>query len=168
MGDKSRTDADIVPCIQYWEYEKGRPNNFIEGMKFWAISDNQRREIINFPKVHIEKSDLKDKLTSNRYTRLVRVVKNMKRQLIKDPSIGAKIAPSYFIECMIHKAPNGYFNDDIEVSLENVLDFILKNCNLKIWRAANQQQLLFGTEPVQWNKDDAVAFFRAAENLCCS
>ena len=163
MGYASRTNADIVPCIQYWEYEKGRPNNFIEGMKFWA--DNQHREIINFPKVHIEKGELKDKLTSNRYTRLVRVVKNIKRQLVKDRIIHAKIASSYFIECMIHKAPNGYFNDDIEVSLENVLEFILKNCNLKIWRAANQQQLLFGTEPGQWNKDDAVAFFRAAENL---
>ena len=167
-GDASRTNADIVPCIQYCESEKGRPNNFIEGMKFWATSDNQHREIINFPKVHIEKGELKDKLTSNRYTRLVRVVKNIKRQLVKDRIIHAKIASSYFIECMIHKAPNGYFNDDIEVSLENVLDFILKNCNLKMWRAANQQQLLFGTEPWQWNKNDAVAFFQAAKDLYCS
>jgi hypothetical protein len=169
-GNEYRVNADVVPCLQHRQYQSFHTWNhddFVEGMKFWTANDVPSKEIVNFPKVHIENGEDKNAQhrTDTMYKGLVRVVKNIKRQLVERHSFDPRVAPSYFVECMVYNVPDGHFQNDFKSSLEYALDFILRRCNPATLVTASHQHLLFGAEPWQWNQQNAAAFFQAAENF---
>ena len=170
VGSESRVNADVVPCLQHRQYQSfatWNHDDFVEGMKFWTTLETPSREIVNFPKVHIENGEDKnaDHRTDTMYKGLVRVVKNIRRQLVERHNFDPKIAPSYFVECMIYNVPDGHFQNDFKGSLEYAHDFILRRCTPASLLTASHQHLLFGPEPWQWNEQDAATFFQAAENF---
>lgn len=169
-GNEYRVNADVVPCLQHRQYQSfytWNHDDFVEGMKFWTANDVPSKEIINFPRVHIENGEDKNAQhrTDTMYKGLVRVVKNIKRQLVERHNFDPKIAPSYFVECMVYKVPDNHFQNDFKGSLEYALDFILRRCNAATLVTGSHQHLLFGTEPWQWSQQNAAAFFQAAENF---
>ena len=170
VGNESRVNADVVPCLQHRQYQSfatWNHNDFVEGMKFWTALETPSREIVNFPKVHIENGEDKnaDHRTDTMCKGLVRVVKNIRRQLVERNNFDPKIAPSYFVECMIYNVPDNHFQNDFKSSLEYTHNFILRQCNPATLLTASHQHLLFGSEPWQWNQQDAATFFQAAENF---
>lgn len=167
-GNDQRLNADIIPCLQHRKYNSfnlGQYNDFVEGMKFWTIREN--KEIINYPKVHRENGEDKngEHRTDQIYKDLVRILKNIKRQLIDNHSFDPKTAPSYFVECAVYNAPDGHFQNDYQTSIVYVLDFILRKCDPDNLRTVSHQHALFGLEPWQWNKTHAGAFFQAVEKF---
>lgn len=165
-GNTQLLSADIVPCLQYRNYNSfnlGQHDDFVEGMKFWTIQEN--KEIINYPRVH--KDNGEDKNASHRtdktYKDLVRIIKNIKRQLVENHSYNPAAAPSYFVECAVYNAPDGHFQNDYQTALSYVLDFILNGQNAEDFITVSHQHLLFGVEPWQWNTTDASNFFQAVE-----
>jgi len=169
-GNDSRVNADIVPCLehrQYASFSTWNRSDFVRGIKFWTKAETPNREIVNFPKVHIENGESKNAIhrTNTMYKGTARVVKNIKRQLVDNHGLNPKLAPSYFLECAIYNVPDGHFRTDFKGSLENALNFILRECNPATLLTASHQHFLFGTEPWQWNQQDAGAFFGFAEEF---
>lgn len=165
-GDTQALSADIVPCLQYRNYNSfnlGQHDDFVEGMKFWTIQES--KEIINYPKVHKDNGEDKnaEHRTDQSYKDLVRIIKNIKRQMVDNHNLDPKIAPSYFVECAVYNAPDGHFQNDYQTSIAYVLDFILRRCNPDALVSGSHQHLLFGLEPWQWNIVDANSFFQAVE-----
>lgn len=170
LGTESRVQADVIPCLQHRQYKSfhtGSHDNFVEGMKFWTANDTPNREIVNFPKLHKENGENKNAShrTDKMYKGLVRVAKNIKRQLVEQHNFDPKIAPSYFVECAIYNVPDGHFQSDFKGSLEYALAFILRQCTPATLLTASHQHLLFGSDPWQWNQQNAATFFQAAENF---
>lgn len=169
-GNDSRVNADIVPCLEHRQYNSFSTWNrgdYVQGIKFWTKKENPNKEIINFPKVHIENGENKNaaQRTNTMYKGLVRVTKNIKRQLVQNHNFNPRLAPSYFVECAIYNVPDGHFRNDFRGSLENTFSFILRECNPANLLTASHQHLLFGTEPWQWNQQDAATFFAHAEEF---
>lgn len=168
VGNQYRVNADVVPCLQHRQYKSFSTwyhDDFVEGMKFWTTTEVPNLEIVNFPKVHLENGE--DKNASHRtdtmYKSLVRVVKNIKRQLVETNTLDPKLAPSYFLECAIYNVPDNHFQSDFQSTIVYTLDFILRRCNAASLVTASHQHLLFGTEPWQWNQPNAATFFTLVE-----
>ena len=62
-GDRSRINADVVPCFQYRKYRKSAnwdPDNFIEGMKFWtAIKTPSKERLLIFQGITLKMASTK-------------------------------------------------------------------------------------------------------------
>ena len=163
--NEQRVQADVIPCIQHRQYQSFATWNhgdFVEGMKFWS---GGTKEIVNYPKVHLKNGEDKnaDHRTDEKYKHLVRIVKNIRRRLVEEKNFNADAARSYFVECAIYNVPDGHFNGDYKTSLEYVLDHILYKCTPAQMLTVSHQHVLFGTEPWQWNTNDASTFFTAAK-----
>lgn len=167
IGDENILNADIVPSLQYRNYNSfdlSNKDDFVEGIRFWTMRDNE--EIINYPKPHKENGENKnsEERAGDKYKDTVRVMKNIRRRLIKDEAFDKEKAPSYFIECAIYNTPDTHFTGDHVASLENVLDFIIRNCDTSRLLTVSHEHLLFGDEEWHWNIPDANHFFTSAEN----
>lgn len=166
IGDQNISNADIVPCLQYRNYNSfdiANHDDFVEGMRFWTMRDKE--EIINYPKVHKKHGEEKNTNESagEKYKDTVRVVKNIRRRLIEEESFDVNKAPSYFIECAIYNAPDGHFSGNHANCLENVLDFIIRRCDTSRMVTGSHEHLLFGSDEWQWNIPDANDFFTSVE-----
>ena len=165
-GRGNRIDADIVPCLQYraWKsFSHRNQNDFVEGMMFWTLRENTK--VVNFPKLHYENG--KDKngpwRTNSMYKNLVRVIKNIKHELI-ERNLNPNISPSYFVECMIYNIPNNLFvHNNFQASLERILGYIvcLSEYDSRQLVTGSEQQRLFGGALWQWQWRNASAFFQA-------
>jgi hypothetical protein len=84
-----RMTADVVPAFQFRRYTSyfGPSNEtYIKGIQFFDSSGNA---IINYPKLHIEYGEWKNATlrTNGNYKPIVRIFKNIKRQLIEQNRI---------------------------------------------------------------------------------
>ena len=165
-GRGNRIDADIVPCLQYraWKsFSHWNQNDFVEGMMFWTLREN--REVVNFPKLHYENGKTKNGpwRTNSMYKHLVRVVKNIKHELV-ERGMNPSISPSYFVECMIYNIPDNLFvHNNFQASLERILDYVssLSEYNSRQLVTGSEQQRLFGGALWQWQWRNASTFFQA-------
>lgn len=168
LGNGSRVNADILPCLEYRNYEyfhTSANQKYIQGIRF--LTQDAGKEIINYPKLHISNGEDKngEHRTDVMYKHLVRIFKNAKRQLVEKYGFDPKIAPSYFIECSIYNVPDNHFSSNYRATVNDVLEFILRRCTPAQMTTVSHQHLLFGPEPWQWNKEHAGAFFGAVERL---
>lgn len=167
-GNDTRLHADIVPALQYRIYTSFyglEVPTFVEGFRFKS-KDGQ--DIENFPKLHRIHGENKNSVenTGEHYKHLVRVLKNVKRQLVDNRLILPELAPSYFIECLVFNAPDTHFGSDYQGSLKVILDFLQYQCDADRLTAGNKIHLLFGDKPWQWNnKNDAALFLSHARNF---
>lgn len=166
-GNQSRVNADIIPCIQhriYNTFTRDNQKDFIDGMKFWTL--NEKKEITNFPKVHLRNGEDKNAKhrTDQMYKHLVRIVKNIRRKLIENGEISPDLARSYFVECTIYNTPDPHFKGSYSQALQYTLNHILKECIPSQMRTVSHQHLLFGDEPWQWQVDKAGDFFSKVHN----
>lgn len=162
IGDNYLSNTDIVPCLQYRNYNSfdiNNKNDYVEGIKFWTTNEN--KEIVNYPKIHESNGKYKNQVnrTNSKYKDVVRIVKNIKKKLIEDNVLNSKMAPSYFLECAIYNVPDSYFVYDYQMSLEQSLGFILNECDPSRMRTVSEQHLLFGPNEWQWNVNNAGIFF---------
>nr|MDD3720805.1 nucleotidyltransferase [Candidatus Gracilibacteria bacterium] len=163
-GNTNRVDADVVPCFQYRVYKKfiSVDNcHFVEGIKFLNTNDNT--EIINFPKVHYENGCSKNDDTDGKYKSMVRVFKNIKRDMVEKGLIDDNIAPSYFIENLIYNCTSHCFDGNYSESTLKIFQFLLdsiKQDRLKSFLCVNEQDMLFSNKT--WNLADAIRFINDA------
>lgn len=98
--------ADVVPAFQYRNYKYNNSYdswNYVEGTKLYS---KENKEVINYPKVHIEHGKSKNLRTSYKYKKLIRIMKHIKNEMV-DVGItdGDKIT-SFLIECLIWNTPD--------------------------------------------------------------
>lgn len=163
IGTASRINADIVPCLCHKKFI----NTYeppVEGIKFWTIKEGN--PIINYPRVHLKNGEDKNKehRTNTKYKHAVRILKNLKQNLVEKHGFDPRKAPSYFIESTIYNVPDEHFKTDHQSTFTYAVDWILSKCNPAIMTTVSHQHLLFGTEQWQWNQQHAYEFFNAAAN----
>jgi Nucleotidyltransferase domain len=162
-----RLSADVVVCQTYRKYERFygiHDQSYVEGIKFWDRKDG--REVVNFPKAHHDNGAKKNGpgRTGGGYKPTVRIFKNARTHLIKRGEIEAGLAPSYFLECLLYNAPDSAFSVAHHQTFLNVLNW-LYSVDLSSLRCQNEQTLLFGPTPEQWNTTDARALIGALRRL---
>jgi len=130
FGDKSikissntyRVDADAVPCFEHRRYSN--KGSYISGTEFIGRSSGER--VKNFPVQHYENGVNKNKNTSMRYKKVVRILKRLKYKMVDD---GYKLdtISSFLIESLVWNVPNSNFNtptlsEDVEKSLNFLIN----------------------------------------------
>jgi hypothetical protein len=149
-GDKCITisgtpSADVVPAIR-----KGA----ITSDPIAIYSFRQRSERDNYPRVHYSRGVDKNKplRTNGAYKPTVRLFKRWVRQY----SDHAKIAPSFYIECAVHKAADAKFDTYLPLSFAQVaLEICSWTRNTVILSVAGDKDVLLSTE---WQPERFEAF----------
>jgi hypothetical protein len=126
----------------------------VEGIAFFT--QNEQRQIINYPKLHYENGCNKNSpnRTNGWFKATVRVLKNARSKLGDDKILHEKLAPSYFVECLPYNVPNSRFGSSWQSTYYNVLNW-LATADFNDFVCQSEQTYLFGTSPEQWNTNDA-------------
>lgn len=162
-ANTNRVEADVVPCLQFRLYKRFISHDnqsFVEGMKFFDTSDN--KEIINFPKIHLENCESKNVDTEGKFKDLVRIYKNMRNGLIESGVIGEDIAPSYYIENLLYNCTSpcfdGSYGNCMITSLQFIFDAI-QSGRITGFVCANEQDTLISEKT--WNLDNLIIYMKA-------
>lgn len=150
LGSTSRLPADIVVCARYRKYTDAY--SWANGMTFWT--QNEGRQIINYPKIHYNNGASKNQDTSEWYKPTVRMFKNARNHLERNNRIHEGLAPSYFVECLTFNASNWQFGHSYQSTYASIVDWMI-NSRLDGLMCQNGQQALFGISPEQWSVNDA-------------
>lgn len=108
-GNNYRISADVIPCFIHKRFSS---LDFVaaEGVEF--ISD-AGIHIRSFPKQHYDNGVRKNKNTNEIYKPVVRILKNIRKDLIDQGAITIESMPSFFIECLVWNVlPNTHFQQD--------------------------------------------------------
>lgn len=151
--DPPRLAADVVVCLTYRNYTSY--SSYVEGIAFRSLPN--KRQIINYPKKHYENGKAKDMDTSQRYKRTVMMFKNARNHLKSKGRIGADLAPSYFVECLVYNAPDSAFKKSFQDTYCEIVNW-MGQVHLGSLVCQNEQGRLFGPSPQQWNTADAEVF----------
>lgn len=150
---RRRLAADVVVCLTYSNY--GMFSSHMEGIMFYALPD--KHQVVSHPKQHYENGKDKDGRTSQRYRETVRMFKSARNHLECEGRIGANLAPSYFVECLVYNAPDYAFQPGFQDRYCAVVNW-MRGAWLDAMVCQNGQQRLFGPSPEQWNMEDAETF----------
>lgn len=148
-ANNGRLPADVIVCAQYRRYKTVSSYDYVEGMTFWTQNDN--RQVINYPKVHYDNGVSKHKNTNQWYKPVVRLFKNSRSSFSEDTT------PSYFLECLIYNVPNSKFGTSYQNSFCNIINW-LNEADLDSFMCQNDQLKLFGITPEQWDTNRAKSF----------
>ena len=152
-----RLPADVVVCAQYRKYKILNNYDYVEGITFWTR--NEKRQVINYPKIHYNNGVKKHQNTNNQYKSVVRIFKNTRNYLGEEDYISSSLAPSYFLECLLYNVPNDKFSGSYQDVFCNIVNWLNK-ANLKDFVCQNEQLKLFGDTPEQWLISDAERFIQ--------
>lgn len=149
-----RLPADVLRAIlhrNYSYYYSSVVQGYVEGIKFW---DKAGREIVNYPKQHIENGQAKNQRASGRYKPTVRMLKNARNHLIDKGRIDKGLAPSYFCECLTYNLPDTLFVSGTQDTMLGILNYWYSN---SVAGSVCQNGIvpLFGPTPEQWELNDA-------------
>lgn len=150
---RRRLAADVVVCLSY--DNRASNSSSVEGIAFWALHD--KRWIVSHPKKHHENGADKSRHTSQRYKRTVRMFKSARNYLESEGRIGADLAPSYFVECLVYNAPDSAFKKSFQDTYCEIVNW-MGRAHLGSLVCQNEQAQLFGPSPQQWNTTDAKVF----------
>lgn len=157
--NSGRLPADVVPCVteriwtNQWHYN--------EGIRLQSDRNPELR-IINYPQQHLDEGKRKNDNTSRRYKRVVRILKRLENEMVKNQVID--IVPSFLIESSVWNVPNDKFDVDSWVGrVRNALVHIYNGTlsdeciGSDEWLEANAIKYLFhGTQG--WSYRDAHNF----------
>lgn len=105
-GNTYRKDADSVPCQRYRDYSNdfnNDPFNYIGGV---VIKADDGSVVINYPEQHIKNGVEKNKSTSLRFKKIVRIAKNIRVKMEQQNIISAKKISSFLIESLLWNVPD--------------------------------------------------------------
>ena len=144
-------DADLVVTLSY------------EGGIGFYLPD-ERRWVVSYPQQHHARGLKKEKVTSKRFKRTIRMFKAARNLLVGRKTLTKEDAPSYFIECLLYNVPDGLFEQKLAPTYVGVLDW-LKTAKLKEFQCQNGAVPLFGRGREQWTVGKARAFLTAMQEL---
>lgn len=150
---RRRLAADVVVCVTYSDYGIFLPQ--MGGIMFYALPD--KRQVVSYPKKHSENGAAKGGRTWDRYKRTVRMFKSARNHLESEGMIGAGLAPSYFVECLVYNAPHYAFQPGFQNTYCEIVNWMRRD-PIEGLLCQNGQQGLFGPSPEQWSIEDAREF----------
>lgn len=164
-GEGNRRDADVLPCIRFRRYHRfdGILNqSYAEGICFWS-GDGTR--IINYPEQHRDNCVTKHKVTGSMFKPCVRILKNIRNQMIEKGLIADDLAPSYYLEGLLYNVPADKFGVTYHDTMADCLNWVLGQKDRSKFVCANEQYyLLRESSPVTWRAEKCEKFLEAAKN----
>ena len=106
-------DADLVVTLRY----RG-------GIAFY-LSD-ERRWVASFPQQHHQWGSKKEKATSQRFKRTIRMFKGARNRLVETKVLTKDDAPSYFIECLLYNIPDKLFKPKLAPTYTGIIGWLNK------------------------------------------
>lgn len=161
-GNTYRVDADVVPAYRFRDYSADYENNVNNYEKAIEIRPDSGGRIINYPEQHIALGRAKNKATDYRYKRIVRIVKNIKEDMLDDGIYISDRISSFGIESLLWNVDVGVYNkySSLRFILDEVLDFLNKDrCNFVNYVEAN------GIKPLFPDMDSKYAYESFVEKL---
>ena len=104
--DAYRVNADVVPCYTYKRFSSATVVE-AEGI---AFVDDSNGVIDSFPKQHYENGASKNLITDGKFKKVVRVLKNVRNDLVEGNQIQESLMRSFFLECLIWNISTADFN----------------------------------------------------------
>lgn len=98
QGNSYRVSADVVPCFVC--------NSPVKGIEF--ITDNHI-PVRSFPVQHYQNGCIKNRLTLTKYKAIVRILKNIRNELIEQQTITDETMTSFFLESLVWNVPVNVF-----------------------------------------------------------
>lgn len=108
--------ADVVPAVHL-----GSPS--IDPIAVYSFREGSERK--NYPRVHYEHGKHKNASTAGNYKPTVRMFKRWTRNWFG----GTDVAPSFYIECLVHSVPDGLFTSDPPDTFVRIADHIVNKLN---------------------------------------
>lgn len=108
-GNTYRKDADCVPCFRVRDYRNDysfNAENYIGGIKIFS---DKGEVIVNYPEQHIQNGVTKNKATNFAYKKMIRIIKEMRYQLIEQENTNAKKTSSFGVEGLLWNVPDSIF-----------------------------------------------------------
>ena len=124
----NRRKADVLAASAFRRYylrQGSTVPTYTEGLCFFK-PDGTR--VVNYPKLHSARCTDKHQATNQWFKPVVRIFKNMRNKGVADGLLGAGVAPSYFLEGMLHNVPNNQFGVSYAQSVVNALVW-LRDCD---------------------------------------
>ncbi len=140
QGDKCITvntnfHADVVPAVKITKEDE-------DPIAVYSFREGSERK--NFPRDHYENNVKKQDDTDGTYKATVRMFKRWARNWFA----GTKVAPSFYIECLVHSIPDERFSYDKAVSFFMVGHHICHNVtrNSVVSSVAGDKDILVSSE----------------------
>lgn len=171
VGDKAiaiaangnRRKADVIAAMQfrrYWKFKSIYDTQYIEGICFF---NGAGKLIANYPRQHSENLTSKHQGSNGWLKPTIRILKNLRSNLIDYGQLQPGIAPSYFLEGLLYNVPNENFGSSYADSFVNAINWIQQGADKSKLVCANEQYyLLRSGTPTSWESTDADAFISAA------
>lgn len=163
-SNSNRVDADVVPAFAYRYYYNIGLEDYIKPVGIVFDTDKGAR-IINWPHQSYENSVNKHESTSQRYKKMVRVLKKLRNKM-QDENIGpAHDVASFLIESLVWNVPdnqfgNGNYYDDMRSVIASCFNFTLSDdaCN-KLCEVNDIKYLFHLSQP--WNRKATNSFLNS-------
>ncbi len=101
----NRVNADVVPCFVHRRF-RSPTDAEAEGIELVA---DDGIHITSFPEQHYDNGVLKNTKTGQMFKPVVRILKNVRNELIDEGVITLKTMPSFFLECLAWNVPEVHF-----------------------------------------------------------
>ena len=113
--------ADVVVCANHRTYTG--PSAYMEGIMLNALQD--KRRIVNYPKLHYRNGAAKGNRTWDRYKRTVRMFKSARNRLLSEGRLRRGAAPSYFLECLLYNAPDRCYQVSSQETYASIVNWMM-------------------------------------------
>lgn len=160
-----RVDADVIPAFAYRRYFGNGHEDYIKPVGVAFIPDRGLR-IENWPEQNYSNGVDKNKATSLRYKKIVRILKNLRNDMQEENIDAANNIASFLIESLVWNTPNeGFGNskltDDVKYVLAHTFNDTRTDETCNEWGEVNELKYLF--RPSQpWSRTQANNFLSAA------
>lgn len=161
VGTSYWLPAHVVVCAQYLRYTRflsQADQDYLEGIAFYVPAE--ARWVINYPKHHYENGVYKNARTAGSYKPTMRLFKNARKYLVNNFKITDDLAPSYFLECLLHNVPDACFGTNYQETYCAVLGWLQGAHAAGMYPSflcQNGIVHLFGASDAQWSVDMAIA-----------
>ncbi|MEY9838610.1 hypothetical protein [Streptacidiphilus sp. EB103A] len=140
-----RVSADVVPSFEHRHYYY----DIMGKVTFRSGTTTPRKGgadwAINYPEQQYENGVAKNDRTGRRYKQLVRILKRVENDLVATGAISP--LPSYFMECLVYRVPDGKFGHAGDTPLTSDLSAAIKY----IWNATAP-----GADAINWHEPNGI------------
>jgi hypothetical protein len=161
----TRRSSDILlvaPYRKFSQYVSTQEQSYVEGVLF--ITSGGTR-LINYPKQHSENMTRKHQATTEWLKPTVRIYKNFRNRLVRDGKIKSGVAPSYFIEGMLHNVPVGEFGTNYQKTVEKCWGWVMTSNTADLMCANGIHPLIRDNLATSWPIQAFLDYMEATKQL---
>ena len=155
----AQAPAEVTIALPYRHY--GGADAWTPGVTFFTRKFDQ---VVQFPRLHLERGAAKDRETGGHYHATVRVAKQLRDYLCDVMALQRGVAPSYYLECLLWNVPNERYTDPSAAARLHEVIRYLGGAYLPTFEQQHGVDVLFGDPATHWSEDHARAFIDAAGN----